>query len=378
VGLEYGANSDSPSDAGLAHLLEHMLNSGSRKRDKMIEIIENLGGNYELGITREVTFAALQVSSESVEEASRILREMVFRPVFEKKKLDIQKQVVLQEIDEYFGDPDWRVDHMLMETLFGDHSVGRPIGGFSKTVKALSLKKVNEAHRTYYTAGNTILAIVGNYSENDVESFSQRFLDSVNAKSLPTKRSDLSRQQAREVMRVKRGLNRAYIAMGARAVPATDPDSAALVLACSILGGCHVSRLFKELREKRGLAYYVDSVMEQGSDYGHITAHVSVKPRNLQKALRIMRSEFLKLGERRVPVRELDRVKRSMIGRAVNIVDDPDEFPELMVDFEFLYRDENALARYLEEVSNVGVDDIVEAANKYLDEDNLTTAVLKP
>jgi predicted Zn-dependent peptidase len=91
-----------------------------------------------------------------------------------------------------------------------------------------------------------------------------------------------------------------------------------------------------------------------------------------------MRSEFLKLGERRVPVRELDRVKRSMIGRAVNIVDDPDEFPELMVDFEFLYRDENALARYLEEVSNVGVDDIVEAANKYLDEDNLTTAVLKP
>jgi len=118
--------------------------------------------------------------------------------------------------------------------------------------------------------------------------------------------------------------------------------------------------------------------MEQGSDYGHIVAYVSVKPRNLQKALGIMRSEFAKLGERRVPVRELDRVKRSIIGSAVNSVDDPYGFPELMVDFEFLYKDENALARYLEEVTNVGVEDIVEAANKYLGEDNLTTAVLKP
>jgi len=166
--------------------------------------------------------------------------------------------------------------------------------------------------------------------------------------------------------------------MGATVAPETSSDSVPLTMACSILGVGYTSRLFKELREKRGLAYDVSSRMEQGSDYGYMVASASVKPRNLQVALGIIRREFAKLGERRDVASELEKVKRGILGGAMNAIDDPWGFPETMVEHEIFYRNVNSLANRIEEISKMTVDDVTRAADKYLNEENLATVVLKP
>lgn len=382
VGVEYGSNADPPCDAGLAHLVEHMLNSGSRKRAKMIEEMDRLGASYDCSVNREYTYAALQVPPNNIAEASEILHQIVFSPVFERRKLDLQKQVVLQEIDGYSDDPERKADDLLMKTLFSTHPAGRPISGFRKSVEAFSLAKVKSVHQTHYVPCNSILAIVGNYRSKDAETFSRRFsasaLSDTSTAKAPTRQNSFGKLPFHEVVRRRRGLNRAYVAMGAITVPITSSDSVPLSLACSILGGGCTSRLFKELREKRGLAYDVSSEMEQGPDYGCMVASASVKPRNLPVALGIIRREFAKLGERQNVASELRKIKRGILGGTMNAIDDPFEFPETIVAQEIFYRDVNSLANRIEEISKTAVDDVTEAADRYLNEENLATVVLKP
>ena len=378
VGVEYGANDDPPLDAGLAHLLEHLINTGSRRRKKLIESAERLGIDWYSYVCKEYTCALLQTSPSEIKRASEILHGFLFDGAFDERSFENEKKVVIHEIDEYLDDPESRIDIMLAKALFGNHPAGRPIGGFSKTVRGFSIERLKRAHRTNYVPENTMVVLAGNYDKKDIEIVSQRFQSMERRKPSVRRYYSLGNMRTREIVQRKAGLSRAYLGVGARVATATDSDSSVMSVLGDLLGGGFTSRLFRELREKRGLAYDVGCDAERGVDYGLMSAYASVKDRNLNEALKIIRREFARFRSSRVSDSELKRAKRRIIGGVTNSVDYPTAFPETIMEMETLYRNGNALADRLAEISAVSAENIITAAEKYLGEENFATVIIKP
>ncbi len=381
VAVDYGANDDSADEAGLAHLLEHLLSAGSRKRAENAERIEHFGGSLNFFISPYYTFAYAHIPCDKLIDSSRILSEIIFDGKFENPRFQKEKKVVLEEIAEEADSPWRRVGNKLRKALFGEHPVGRPLVGFRETVENLSVDSIMRAHQSYYQPQNVIAMVVGRYDKAEAEIALKAFRQPANAKQktgLNRKNLEGPKSLKREIVEEVPDITQAYIAVGARTVPATHPDSCALDVIQQVLGRGESSRLFKELREKRGLAYTVESTHSQGQDYGLFAVWTAVNNRNVEKTRRLLRTHFERIGSEPLSERELRKGKEMAKGEILRSLDDPTGGPRLLAEAEILYNDYKAVDRYLARIQAIGADRIQAVAAEYLESGRLVTVVLKP
>ena len=379
IAVKYGSNQEPAESAGVAHFIEHMLAGGSAKRIELSRSIEDSGGILDFYTNHEHMMTRMDILPGKLTEVSFIISKLLFNTDFEEEKFKQERKIILNELAEALDDPTERIEELLLKSLFKKHPVNRPVGGFQKTVKRLNLEELSKVHKINYVPQSMILILTGNFSKETatlvVENFKDGSFEKTPAKKLVPFETD---KPMPLVVEKKAGLTQAYLNMGARTVCSTHRDAPVLDLISVLLSGGTNSRLFIELREKNALTYDVSSDHNKGLDFGFFNINCAVKNRNLLKSKSLILKELAKLRTKKVLIDELDRTKNLIVGASLRGMDDPQECLEILAYMETQFRSEKALVDHIAKIKAISSEDIIDAANTYLQEDCLSTVILKP
>ena len=379
LAVKYGSNQEPSEFAGMAHFIEHMLAGGSEQRIVQSRSIENFGGVMDLYTDREQVVGVVDVLPKKLVDASKILLELFFGEEFEQTKFAIEQKIILNELAEVADAPTIKVEELLLENLFTHHPIRRPIGGYPKIIKHLTLPQLTQKHKTNYVAQNMILILSGKFNKKThddiIEDLSNK--EQTEKTSTPQRHIENNRPKA-VVVRKKAGITQSYLSIGAKTINATHKDAPALDLIGTLLGGGTSSRLFIELREKHAVTYDVNSAHYKGSDFGYLSINCAINTQKTIKTQKLILKELEKLQNKPVPIEELERAKQIMLGGILRGMDDSHDTLEIISYMEAQFNNELALREYITNIQAVTSKDLQKAADQYLNKAKLETAILEP
>jgi len=302
---------------GLSHYLEHMLFKGTEKRPTTIaiaEAIEGAGGVLNAYTAKELTCYWNQVPYDRLDLAMDVLADMVVSSLLDAAEIDRERSVVQQEIKRAYDQPSAWANELLSRASYGDQPVGWPIAGTEETVGGLQRQHFLDHVRTWYVPNNMVLSVAGNTEHEQVMEAARRYFDSLEKRPVPAFEPAQHEVPQERVLVEKRELAQSNLALGLRALSRTDPDRYALMILNSILGRGMSSRLFKEVRERRGLAYAVGSGVSRHNDTGLLTITAGVSAENVREATQVILEEVFKLCEEPVPEAEMTKARDYTVG----------------------------------------------------------------
>ncbi len=283
-----GARDEPEELAGASHFLEHLIFKGSESRSagRIAEEVDALGGEMNAFTSREHTAFYLRLPDSALEWGVELLGEVMGRPAFRVDEMEAERQVILEELAMSLDDPDDRVHQLLFDSLFAGHPVGREVLGSPETVGKMHRDDLVEFHRTYYAGRNMIVAAAGALDPERVAASVEEHLPGTAGPGSTGRVAPGSDVDA--VVVEHRPVEQAHVALGWRALPYADPDRYALAVANHAFGDGPASRLFQEVREKRGLAYAVFSSLTSFTDSGALSLYLATGTGRLDRALEVV------------------------------------------------------------------------------------------
>lgn len=378
LGLWIGVGSrfERAPEGGISHFIEHLLFKGTDRYSaaEIAEAFDAIGGEINAATGRDHTVVYTRVLDDHLERAFEVIADMLQRPTF--RELEQERQVILEEILMYEDDPGDLVHDLMSEAVFPDQPLGRPVIGTSEIISSVPEADIRAYHAGHYTAGNIVVAASGSIDQARLLELSQRYL------------GDLAPGQAHEVVPAAPGpprlVSRAkpteqyHLALGGPGLDRSDDRRHAMGVLDVILGGSMSSRLFQEIREKRGLAYAVGTYSVGYSDTGQVGVYLGTREDNLAEAAGIIGRELRRMGEEPVPAAELSRAREHLKGRLVLGLESPATRMHrigraVLSGTELLDVDE-----IVERIEAVTADDIVALAQEFWDPSVLSVAAIGP
>jgi predicted Zn-dependent peptidase len=317
LGLWIGAGSrdETVSRAGVSHFIEHLLFKGSSRysAQDIAEIFDELGGELNAATSRETTVVYARIPDDRLERALDVMTDMVFRPAF--ADVDSEREVVLEEIAMVEDTPNDLVHDIAAEAVFGHHPLGRPVIGSADVVSTVSKRSLAGYHRRAYQPDKIVLAAAGSVDHTQLERlFAARRNGAAPGPGLGARRP--APADGKPGIRFQRKDTEQYhVCLSAPGISRTDERRFAASLMDAIIGGSASSRLFQEIREKRGMAYSVYSYSSQYADAGQIGVYVGTREDNLVECLEIAAAELVDIAGGNVRPDELARAKENLKGR---------------------------------------------------------------
>ena len=318
-----GSRDESPSVAGASHFLEHLLFKGTTTRSALdiSAAIDAVGGEMNAFTGKEYTCFYARVIDSDFSIAAEVICDMIKDSLVRSEDVDSERTVVLEEIAMRDDDPSDLVHDLFAETLYGDTPVGRPILGTIDSITNMSRKQVNDYYKKKYLPENLVIAVAGNINhERVVERVSKllgEFLDS-SAKPAALRPTTKIRAKGKgEIGLIYRKSEQANILLGFPSIDRSDERRFALSVLTSALGGGMSSRLFQEVREKRGLAYSVYASMQQFAGSGILSLYAGCNPDKATEVTSIFRQVLSDLITSGLSDEELERAKGQVAGSMV-------------------------------------------------------------
>ena len=316
-----GSRHEPPRLAGISHLIEHMLFKGTptRRPIDITRAIEGRGGNFNAMTGEEATCYYAHLPDDYLDEAVDILSDMYLRATIPDDEFEREKQVVIEEIKMYADEPDSVAMENLQRALFPESSLGRPVAGTPETLAPMRPDDLRRYIRSHYRAENTVVVVVGSFDEGAAldlvgRAFSRPRKCRASGAGHPASDICGSARPSPSHVSVEKDVQQAQLALGYRTFGVTDPRKYAATVLDAVLGRGMSSRLFQEVREKRGLSYDISSRMQFFSDAGMFTVTAGVDPSKAAKALATTDRELRRVCERRVSAAELKRTKDFLVG----------------------------------------------------------------
>ena len=286
-----GSAMESDGQAGTSHLLEHMLFRGTEhyRSHEIDEIFDAMGAEINAGTDRESTSLYTRMLDRHLERAFDVLAEMVWQPRFES--LEAEREVVLEEIAMYEDDPQDRVFDVLGEAVFGAHPLGRAVIGTADVVGAVTREQLEAFHDERYAPQSIVIAAAGSVDHEALVRMASERGSQVAEAGAP-EHAPGEPQFERRVRFLRKDTEQYHVCLGGRGISRHDERRFALRVLEGVLGGTSSSRLFQEVRERRGLAYSVFSFSSQHADTGEVGLYVGTRPENLRKAVATIAQEL--------------------------------------------------------------------------------------
>ncbi|MDW8207558.1 MAG: pitrilysin family protein [Chloroherpetonaceae bacterium] len=320
IGIFVGVGSrDEPEPLrGVSHFIEHMLFKGTPRRNarQIADEIESRGGQLNAYTTKEMTCYEARVLSEDVALAMDVLTDMFRNSLFDPEEMEREKRVVLEEIKMYEDTPEELIHDVFEATLFARHPLGRPVIGTEETVAHLQHEDVLHYWRTQYLPGRVVVAAAGNLTHRQLVQLTSDMLGDMPA--LSGKR-DLRRPRpsGRSRQMRRRETEQVHFCMGTSAYSKQDRERYALSILSNVLGGNMSSRLFQEVREKRGLVYNIASYGRTYQDGGFFCVFGGTSLETYDEVLRLIRVEFDKILNEGITNDELVKARTQVRGALV-------------------------------------------------------------
>lgn len=304
--------------AGISHFIEHMLFKGTKTRSAfdISRAIEGRGGNFNAYTSEDSTSFFAHLPNEYLEEAIDILSDMYRNSTYPEVELEREKGVVLEEINMYADDPDSVAEENLQRAIFPLNQLGAPISGSAQSVKAMTSSTLRRYMTSHYLPSTTTLVVAGAFDEEKAERLLNSAFGGGTRRKTPafaTEPVDFSIPPTAEVSSSK-DIKQMRMALGFRAFGYTHPMRYAATVMDGILGRGMSSRLFQEVREKKGLAYDISSHTRFFSDAGYHMISCGLSTSNAKRALATVEREIEKICTKKVSRAELERTKEFMIG----------------------------------------------------------------
>jgi predicted Zn-dependent peptidase len=371
-----GSRNESPGQAGLSHFLEHLLFKGTDRisSPEIDAFFDGIGAEVNASTDKEVTTVYARFLDRNLEKALDVMSDMVMRSTF--PDIDSERQVVIEEIAMYEDEPSDKVHEILGDCVFGDTPLGRPIIGTAEVVGSVSVPDIAAYRDSQYVPGNIVVAAAGSVDHDRlVELVKQAGFDR------PGREPGFDAAPADEGPRVgffQKDTEQVHITLGARGLRRDDDRRFTLTLVDSILGGSMASRLFQEVREKRGLAYAVYSYSGYYRDAGQLGMYVGTRPDRVEEALATIGTELHRIAEDPATPEEFARVKELVKGKTALAMESPmgrmsQLGRNLLLDVPILSLDEIE-----ERIEAVTVDDMRELAGELYDPKRFSAAAVGP
>ena len=312
-----GSRHEDAKSAGISHFIEHMLFKGTPTRTPLdiTQAIEGRGGNFNACTGEESTCYFAHLPCEYLVEAVDILSDMYLRATIPANEFAREKQVVIEEIKMYADEPDAVAMENLQRNLFPKSTLGAPVAGTPESLLPLKPADLKRYIKSHYLPSNTVVVIVGNFEEScALRDVSERFRRCSDVRML--RRTDdqpLSGKPIAETT-VAKDIAQAQLALGYRTFGIADKRKYAAIVMDAILGRGMSSRLFQEVREKRGLSYDISSRMQFFQDAGMLTITAGLDRSKTRDALATIDRELKRIREKPVSALELKRTKEFLIG----------------------------------------------------------------
>jgi len=367
IWLAVGSRDETPEQAGMSHFMEHMMFKGTPARSAMeiSEAFDRIGAELNAFTSKEYTCYYARFLDEHLPTAFDILSDVVMRPLCEESAIASERQVVLEEIARYEDAPDGQLHELLASKLMPQHPLGLPVLGSRQTVSAFDQARSLGYHRMHYRAGNTVVAAAGAVDHDRLVALVQVQLTmpegprGVRAHVAPVRSSKFNV--------LTKDTEQAHICWGVNGLPARAEERFQLAVLNTVLGGGMASRLFQEIREKRGLAYAVYSYHSHYQDAGEVVVYAGTRPDNAVQVIRLIEIEISRLREGDVKPEELQRVKELLKGQMILGLESTRSRmtrlgKTLVTDGELL-----ALDEIIERVSSVTAEDVRTLAGRLFD-----------
>jgi predicted Zn-dependent peptidase len=330
VFVAVGSRDETPALNGASHFLEHLLFKGTDNRSAMdiSSALDSVGGEFNAYTAREYTCYHARVLDEDLPMAVDVLGDMMTASTIAPADVEAEREVILDEIAMHDDDPDDVVHNLFAAKAWDGSSLARPIAGSAASIQALSRDQVNRYYRSRYVAPAMTIAVAGNVVHRDVvrlvrKAFSRRaFLADETARPLPPRLAQRPRSTRSGDTRTSRPFEQVNQVLGMRGMTRSDDRRYALGVLNAAFGGGSSSRLFQEVRERRGLAYSVYSFATSYSDAGMVGVSVGSLPSKSDEVLQVVRAELGRIVESGLTQDELDRGRGQMRGGLVLSLED--------------------------------------------------------
>ncbi len=340
MGVIVGAGSryERPGQAGISHFIEHLCFKGAKKRPTskdISEAIEGVGGVLNGGTDKELTIYWCKVAQPHFPIAIDVLADMLSHSRFEPEEIEKERQVITEEINMSFDSPQYRVDLLLDEVMWPDQPLGRDVAGSKDTVARMTRKDMLKYLRRQYVANNAVVSVAGDITHKEIvagleKGFGQWRQDArqewvpVNG---PQRRARLKVEE--------RDTEQAHLCLAVPGLSLRDPDRFTLDLLSAMLGEGMSSRLFLEIREKKGLAYAISSCVDHFLDAGALTVYAGVDPRQVPATVAAILAELNRMKDG-IPEQELRKTKEYCKGRMLLRMEDTRSVSSWLGGQEFL------------------------------------------
>lgn len=308
IWVHTGSASETKDDNGISHFIEHMVFKGTKKRNSLqiSEDIENVGGSTNAYTSRHFTCFYAKMLKNDVELAADVICDFVTSPTFDEGEMTKEKEVVVQEIKQSIDAPDDLVFDYFQETAFPNQATGRTILGTPEIVRGFNKERMFDYMKTHYTADNMVVVAVGNVKHDNFIKIIEERMNELNPKAnfIEDKQIYVGGEKL-----VCKDIEQTHVVLGFKGASYKDDNYYKYSVLSTIFGGSMSSRLFQEIREKRGLVYTINSFNQALKNSGIFGIYAGTTPNELGELLPVVIDESKKLMDELVTETELNRAK---------------------------------------------------------------------
>ncbi|MGD9728588.1 MAG: M16 family metallopeptidase [Nitrospiraceae bacterium] len=379
IWVNVGSRDEQQGEEGLSHFLEHMFFKGTKRRSAMqiSREIDALGGEMNAFTTRETTTFYVKVLDQQLDAALELLSDLFYRSRFDSKEVEKEKQVVLEEIRMVQDDPEDLVQELHMKHMLRDHPLGRPILGNAARVENLDRKDLLAYIRAHYDPRQTVIAVAGNFSWKRLERLLLRCFGSSHPATgvMPHRWPP---HVSPGLLVQKKPLEQVHLCLGLQGVAAGHKDLYAAHALNGVLGGSVSSRLFQEVREKRGLVYSIYSFLSTYSDGGMMTIYAGTRPREVERVIQLVQRELKRMRSNGVEAKDLARVKNQMKGSLMLSLESSHSRMSKLAKDELSQGCHVSLEQMVAEIDRVTTEQVYRIGRDLLNLDQLSITALGP
>ncbi|GGS46502.1 putative zinc protease [Planobispora rosea] len=379
-----GSRDEAPEHMGASHFLEHLLFKGTPTRDalEISAAIEGIGGEINAFTAKEYTCYYARVLDEDLQVAIDVLADVVTSSLITSDDVEAERGVILEEIAMHDDDPSDVVHEQFSAELYGDTPIGRPILGTVESINAIDRDRIAEYYRTYYLPTRTVVSVAGNVTHEQVVELVAAAYERAgalggNATPIPPRVTGEGVETRSGIRVLHRPTEQANLVLGTTGITRTDDRRFALGVLNAALGGGMSSRLFQEIREKRGLAYSTYSYTSQYADTGQFGIYAGCLPSKIDDVLEICREEILRVVAEGITEDEIVRGKGQMRGGLVLGLEDTGSRMSRIGKGELVYDELLSVDEVLARIEAVTPEEITEIARDIFTRP-LTLAVIGP
>lgn len=385
-----GSRYEKKDISGLSHFLEHMAFKGTKRRPTALTIsseIEGLGGEFNAFTSKDQTAFFIKAANKHLPVLVDVLSDMLLHSKFDSQEIDRERGVIIEEINLYEDTPSRKIGEIYEELLYGDTPLGWDVAGRKETIAKIKREDFLNYTKGLYAPENTVIVVAGGIPDtrHKIPDMVNKYLG--NWKNNKTWSFDKlgDKQLKPQAKVVYKKTEQAHLALGVRGYNLSHPDRYGLGVLATILGGGMSSRLFIQVRERRGLAYYVHSAVEHYVDLGHFVTLAGVDLNKIEEAIKVILEEYAKVSTQggsasggKITSEELTKAKEFLKGRLILELEDSKSMASIFGSSEILENKIKTPEEIMAKIDRVTLDDLKRVSADIFKLEKLNLAIIGP